>query len=101
MADKAHNGSEAIKKCKAFRYDLVFMDIEMPNMDGYDTTRSIRKIRGGSSSSHIIALSGTMQTPLEVELCQESGMNDCIVKPINPKVLQKKLWGWRKALAEK
>lgn len=82
--DMASNGTEAIDHLKKERYDLVLMDIQMPEIDGYTATRLIRRelqldIPIVAMTAH--ALAG------EREKCLSSGMNEYISKPINEKEL--------------
>lgn len=93
--DKARSGVEAISLCKSYVYDIIFMDIEMPNLDGYNTARAIRNLKKGATNAYIIALSGRLENQAQLQKCMESGMNDCIVKPLCPKILEKKLSRWK------
>ena len=97
--DIAVNGLEAIKiledgkldKC----YQMILMDCQMPEMDGYQTTEYIRNISGGNINSNIPIIAMTANTMKgDKEKCLNSGMNDYIAKPINPKLLQEKLNHW-------
>ena len=91
MVDKAASGSEACLKCRSHAYDLIFMDIEMPGLDGYETVRIIREMKKGSGHAYIIALSGILRDQTQIRQCMEAGMNDCMVKPLDPAFLQQKL----------
>jgi len=86
--DVVTNGREAIKALEMAHYDLVFMDEQMPEMDGY---RATRVIRGPHSAVRchdvpIIAMTAHV-TKRDRERCIEAGMNDYISKPIQPKRL--------------
>lgn len=86
--DIASNGKIALEKLKEFTYDLVLMDIQMPEMDGYETTEYIRnKI---SNKLPIIAMTANAMVG-EKEKCLKAGMNDCISKPFDPKELYSKI----------
>jgi PAS domain S-box-containing protein len=76
----AINGSEAIDKIQSKSFDLVFMDIQMPGKDGYQTTREIRSLNFGNP---IIALSANAFNE-HIERSIEAGMNDHMQKPFTP-----------------
>ena len=77
----ADSGYEAIKKIQQQSFDMVFMDIQMPGMDGYETTDKIRKIPG---KEHIPIIAMTAHaTSNDIERCLSNGMNDYISKPVN------------------
>ncbi|MCW3077834.1 MAG: luxQ 1 [Bacteroidetes bacterium] len=78
--DIASNGKIAIEKLKDNSYDLVLMDIQMPEMDGYETTRYIRS--NISTKLPIIAMTANAMVG-EKEKCLEAGLNDCISKPFD------------------
>ncbi len=81
--DVAGNGEIAVDKVKNKNYDLILMDIQMPEMDGYDATRAIRKMNGEKSSIPIIAMTANVMKA-EVDRCFEAGMNGYISKPFEP-----------------
>lgn len=77
----AENGPEALEKFKTDSFDVVFMDIQMPVMDGYQTASELRKMTEcGGDKIPVIALSAYQQENCAKRL-QESGMNDFIGKP--------------------
>ena len=85
LFDCAINGLEALDMVEAApdRYDIVFMDLQMPLMDGYEATRSIRALSSTQGSSlPIIALSANVFTS-DIEKCIEAGMNDHLGKPLD------------------
>jgi signal transduction histidine kinase/CheY-like chemotaxis protein/HPt (histidine-containing phosphotransfer) domain-containing protein len=82
----AANGCEAIEHARATTFDIVFMDMRMPEMDGLEATRAIRALGGAWSGIPIVALTANA-FPEDVKACRESGMNDFISKPIRKKVL--------------
>jgi len=86
--DLADNGKIAIKKFKPNYYDLVLMDLRMPEMDGYKTTKWIRNIEKekGLSNIPIFALSASA-TKKEVQKCLNSGCNEHLSKPIHKQYL--------------
>lgn len=84
--DMANNGLEAVEKSKAKTYGLIFMDIQMPEMDGITATKEIRK-EGMNTNSIIIALTAS---PLlsKMQESMSAGMNDFLSKPFNPTQLK-------------
>jgi PAS domain S-box-containing protein len=76
----AMNGSEAIEKIKSKSFDIVFMDIQMPGKDGYETTR---EIRGLNFKNPIVALSANAFNE-HVQRSIEAGMDDHMQKPFTP-----------------
>ncbi|MBE9126471.1 MULTISPECIES: PAS domain S-box protein [unclassified Coleofasciculus] len=82
-ADVANNGQEALESLRRQSYDVVFMDVQMPEMDGLDATRHIRQEWSSPSQPWIIAMTAhAMQG--DKEQCLQAGMNDYISKPIRP-----------------
>ncbi|MDQ8201227.1 ATP-binding protein [Pelagicoccus enzymogenes] len=95
-ADTASNGLEALDLFSKRRYDLVLMDCQMPEMDGFETTRGIRGIEektGGHTP--IIALTAMSLTGAR-ERCIEAGMDDYLSKPLEIKPLIATLSKWSK-----
>lgn len=83
--DGAQSGKEGLKKLKENNYDLVLMDIQMPEMDGFEVTRQIRKKEeqeGKNKKIPIIALSAFYMPGYE-KLCLLEGMNGYLEKPLN------------------
>ncbi|WP_207421393.1 response regulator [Desertivirga brevis] len=78
--DLANNGVEAVAAVQKKTYDLVLMDVQMPDMDGLEATRSIRS--GSSAQPEIVAMTANAM-PGDKEACFEAGMNNYISKPIN------------------
>ena len=86
--DIAENGQIAIEKLSELKYDLILMDLHMPEMNGFETTLHIRKIM--KSQIPIIALTADV-TQIDIDKCMEVGMNDYISKPIDEKLLYSKI----------
>lgn len=82
--DFASNGEEAIHKIIENTYDLVFMDIRMPGIDGFDATRIIREIPGEYFKNLPIVALTASTLHNENEKFKEAGMNGHILKPFNP-----------------
>ncbi len=93
--DTVINGAEAINALKKKNYHIVLMDCQMPEMDGYETTRRIRKNENGikNPSIPIIALTANALKG-DREKCLNAGMNDYLSKPIDPLILRDKLERW-------
>jgi len=87
--DVAENGLEAIEKIKNGHYDLVLMDMEMPEMNGYEATIVLRNEL--HNPIPIIAMTAHAMAG-EIEKCLNLGMNDYISKPINAKLLFEKIY---------
>ncbi len=94
-ADIANNGKEAVQILGDEPYDLVLMDCQMPEMDGYDATRCIRNDQkvAVNSSIPIIAMTANAMKG-DKEKCLDAGMNDYISKPIDIKILSKAIDKW-------
>ena len=89
--DVADNGQIAVEKLQKNKYDIILMDIQMPEMDGYEATRFIRKnLSPPKSTIPIIAMTAHAISG-EVERCQQVGMNDYISKPFNEDHLYSKI----------
>ena len=92
------NGVAAVEAVIRSRFDLVLMDCQMPEMDGYEATRRIRALEAQGNLPHaptggrlpIIALTANA-VKATASRCLEAGMDDHVSKPINPKVLVKKI----------
>ncbi len=84
--DEAANGQEAIDLITANPYDIVFMDVQMPVMDGYEATKKIRAMEGPVKDTVIMAVSANVFKE-DVESSLQAGMNAHIGKPLNIKTL--------------
>ena len=93
--DIANNGNEACSAVRNKKYDVVLMDCQMPEMDGYEATRLIRNWEREYGSKHlpIIALTANA-TKEDVRMCLESGMDAYCSKPINPLVVIRLIEEW-------
>jgi len=79
-ADVASNGIEAVESIERQIYDVILMDVQMPEMDGLDATRNIRKLEN-VTQPHIIAMTANAMEG-DREMCIEAGMDDYVSKPI-------------------
>ncbi len=94
--DFADNGQEAVKAVQEKEYALIFMDLQMPIMNGLDATKEIRNL--GERIAYlnevpIIAMTANVMSEDRI-LCEQAGMNDHVGKPISPQVLRKTLLTW-------
>ena len=87
QVDIAVDGVDAVAKFQAKKYDAIIMDIQMPNMDGLDATRSIRQT---GSKIPIIAMTANALKG-DDEICVGAGMDDYMAKPIDLRLLSEKL----------
>ena len=80
-ADAVANGLEAVNTLETRRYDLILMDLQMPEMDGFEASRQIRKRLPLDQQPRIVALTANALHG-DRELCLAAGMNDYIAKPV-------------------
>lgn len=93
--DIANHGQEALAMLADKKYHLVFMDCQMPVMDGYQTTEAIRLGRDERIKQDITIIAMTANAMKgDYEKCIAAGMNDYITKPVNAELLQEKLLYW-------
>lgn len=84
-------GEEATQLVKGVAYDVIFMDVQMPGMDGFEATRKIRQWEADQQTekrSYIVALTA-LAMPEDRSRCLEAGMDDYLTKPIKPEALRK------------
>ncbi|KAJ3291494.1 hypothetical protein HK104_006071 [Borealophlyctis nickersoniae] len=91
-ADIVNNGCEVLRAVSETTYDLIFMDCNMPMMDGYDATRELRRLESHAKTPIIALTAGAMEA--NRVKCLEAGMNDFITKPLSMKVLADTLKKW-------
>ena len=85
-ADVAANGLEAIEALERRPYDVVLMDVQMPELDGLDATRRICELWPAESRPYIVAMTANA-LPEDREACLAAGMNDYVAKPIRTEEL--------------
>ena len=97
--DAVSNGLEAIEVLRHYPYDMIFMDCQMPNMDGYEAARHIREEEKGGPGDERIPIIAMTANALEGdrEKCLAAGMDDYIPKPVRVEQLSQMLqkWMWR------
>jgi diguanylate cyclase (GGDEF)-like protein len=89
----AADGKEALESVTRQRFDLILMDCQMPQMDGYQTTQRLRALEGGGPRVPIIAMTANVQEG-DAEKCLASGMDDYLPKPLKLDALWQKLQQW-------
>jgi signal transduction histidine kinase/ActR/RegA family two-component response regulator len=91
--DTVANGTEAVRMMREFPYDLVLMDCQMPEMDGYAATGLIRQLEGPAAAVPIIAMTAHAM-PGDRDRCLASGMDDYLSKPVRADDLRDVLLRW-------
>ncbi len=87
------DGDRAVKAIESQTFDLVFMDVQMPTMDGVEATKLIRSMAGARRRVPIIALTASVLKE-DALMCEAAGMDDFISKPVNEKVISHALKRW-------
>ncbi len=86
------NGRYAVEKVSDGHYDLVFMDCQMPEMDGYEATAEIRCRQSGARVPIVAMTAGAMEE--DREKCLLAGMDDHVSKPIDPELIREVIERW-------
>jgi len=94
MVESGLEALETMKDSEPGTYDLIFMDLHMPLMDGYEATREIRALEGLRGDLPIIALTANVMAE-DRKSCQAAGMDDYLSKPVDPADLAAMLEKWR------
>jgi len=98
--DTVEDGVLACEAMKSSKYDLIFMDMRMPNMDGLEATRKIRSMDNVSKGLPIIALTANAFDD-DRNACFDSGMNDFMTKPVSAEELSEMVRTWTKNKAQR
>jgi PAS domain S-box-containing protein len=96
-ADVVGNGKESLNLLKRIDYDIILMDCQMPEMDGYDATRAIRQLDSAKSKIAIMAMTANALKE-DRDRCIACGMDDYLSKPIRKEDLAQKLAEWEKKI---
>jgi PAS domain S-box-containing protein len=94
LVDVVGNGREAVAAVARGEYALVFMDCQMPEMDGFEATAAIRQGETGSRRVPIIALTASAMQG-DRETCLAAGMDDYLSKPLGPRDMERMLRRWQ------
>ncbi|MGD1052131.1 MAG: response regulator, partial [Solirubrobacteraceae bacterium] len=92
-AHVVNDGREALQALSTQRYDAVLMDCQMPDIDGYEATRELRRRENGSRHTPVIAMTAHAMTG-DRERCLDAGMDDYIAKPVRSQTLNEVLSRW-------
>jgi PAS domain S-box-containing protein len=93
IVDVVGNGIEAVQAARKLPYDVILMDCQMPELDGYSATQEIRSLEGPGSHTPIIAMTANAMAG-DRERCLAAGMDDYVAKPIRTEELYAALGRW-------
>ena len=95
----ADNGQAAVAEIQLRTYDAILMDVQMPGMDGFQTTAQIRRIEGEGHRTPIVAMTASAMDG-DRERCLSAGMDDYITKPVHLKAVEQVLERWVPAVEQ-
>ncbi|HEX7400963.1 MAG TPA: response regulator, partial [candidate division Zixibacteria bacterium] len=98
--DAVENGIKAVEALKRSAYDLVFMDIQMPDMDGFEATKTIRRMEKENQHTPIIAMTAHAMKG-DREECISAGMDDYIAKPLDLPEMIRFIEKWTKSSGDR
>jgi CheY-like chemotaxis protein len=94
MTEEAASGREALDRLGASQYALIFMDYEMPDMDGFECTMKIRELENATGTRiPIVGLTASNEIQIK-EKCLKAGMDDYLDKSCSPEALRQILSKW-------
>ena len=88
--DVVGNGLEAVQAARQQHYDVVLMDLQMPEMDGLEATKTLRSELAEAEQPWIVAVTADALKD-RIQLCYEAGMDDCVTKPVRVQALAEAL----------
>jgi PAS domain S-box-containing protein len=91
--DLASNGREAVEATRQGGYDLIFMDVQMPEMDGFEAAQIIRQMEEGKAHTPIIAMTAHALHG-DRQRCMDAGMDDYVSKPLDPRKVFQAIEHW-------
>ena len=94
---EASNGAEAIRLAQDHPFDLILMDIRMPEIDGLQATRAIRAGHGVNRATRIVALTADVEAE-NLSACRAAGIDGVLPKPISPEQLLSEVCGFGRTL---
>jgi CheY-like chemotaxis protein len=93
FGEAVSNGRDALDAMNRTAYDMILMDCQMPEMDGYEATREIRRLENGARHIPIVAMTASAMEG-DAEKCLAAGMDDYIAKPVDSRTLTAALARW-------
>jgi len=99
VVEVVEDGSLAVDAVKSNKYDMILMDMRMPNMDGLEATRKIRSLSNEAKAIPIIALTANAFDD-DRNACFDAGMNDFMTKPVSAEELQQMVQTWTKSASQ-